>query len=103
MSIADEIYRRTVAEAHRQGMLGLLGCPGLLSRSAMPVAQRFHDSEVFTRHGLIHDEPLMGREWCVRYVNARRAVERAIDAAVKEVGGPLRGFPPTLPPVKPLR
>lgn len=57
----------------------LAGSRGLLSDRAQRVAESEHDKRVFREHGLTSkDLHLMGRAWCVKYVNARRSVERML-------------------------
>lgn len=58
----------------------LVGSPGLLSRSNQKLAEKEHQERVFFKHGLgFADFQLLPYQWCVRYVNARRHVERELD------------------------
>jgi hypothetical protein len=67
----------------RDAMIGVAASPGLMRESdARRTLEALHEPAVFHKHGLGgYDQQLLKREWCIKYVNARRAVERAITEA----------------------
>jgi hypothetical protein len=70
----------------RDAMIGLAASPGILRPSLQRQVMSLHNVDVFEKHGIYPDEvTLMGEAWCIKLVNARRAVERAIQEACVRV------------------
>jgi len=60
---------------------GIEFCKGLVPERVRQQAERSHAISVFEKHGINGaEEKLMGAQFCTRLVNARRAVERALEA-----------------------
>lgn len=89
-------------------MKGVAFSPGLMRKPQRDYYERQHESDVFQKHGINQAElALMGRDFCIKLVNARRAVERGIYEASGSVlfseGIGYRDRPNiNLPPVEPF-
>jgi len=60
---------------------GIEFCKGLVPERVRLAAEQAHAISVFEKHGINGaEEELMGAQFCTRLVNARRAVENAIEA-----------------------
>jgi len=103
-------FWKLIAATQPLGRLSLVGSPGLLNTKNQVWAEQIHQAQVFQRHGLSEEEvSLMGAAWCVRLVNARRAIERAISEKLVSTAYQLRqagfmtnlAFPVALPPLPP--
>lgn len=104
---------RTVVEGKLTlDMPGVEFCKGLVPDRVRESAERAHTMGVLQKHGINGAEhALMGEPWCVRLVNARRAVERGISFALSDAACDLRrqgyftnlAHPVALPPFEPYR
>lgn len=92
---------------------GIEFCKGLVPERTRLAAEHNHMLRVCGNHGVNFDEvALMGESFCIRLVNARRSVERAIDEAVVRAtwepvqfmhNGYRKVTLPPLPPYYPVR
>ncbi len=64
----------------------LVGSPGLMPKDMQWRAEKEHANRVHQKHGLgMRDFELLSADWCTKYVNARRWVERMLEGTRSEM------------------
>jgi hypothetical protein len=76
-----ELFGSVLGICQKDLRAALVGSRGLLNDRNQRIAELEHKEMVCRRHGLEQvDFDLLGEAWCVKFVNARRYIERALSA-----------------------